>query len=289
MDLALLEKIRKLAIISVVSNDDLMDRLVLKGGNAIDLVYQISGRVSIDVDFSMQDKFHDEELSDIKIIVKNALEEIFKQEGMIVFDVTFTEKPQRISAEYRDFWGGYKIGFKIIPEGFYSSNSENIDTLRRNATVVGADQKRIFEIDISKFEYCGAKVPTEIDGYTVYVYTTEMLVLEKIRAICQQNPEYKGIIKTFEATARARDFYDIYILLDHYPIDLNAEETKKLLTSIFKAKKVPLDYIYKINNEKEFHRTDYASLKDTVKSGTQLEEFDFYFDYVVDKLKSIEL
>jgi len=289
VDQVLLEKIRRCAIVSVVSNDDLMDRLVLKGGTAIDLVYQISGRASIDVDFSMQDKFHDDELSDVMSIIKSALEETFKQEGLCVFDITLDEKPDKISAEYKDFWGGYKIGFKVIPYDFYNPNSANIDTLRRNATVVGQNQKRIFEIEISKFEYCGAKVSMEIDGYTVYVYTTEMLVLEKIRAICQQNPEYKGIIKTFRATARARDFYDIYILLEHSPKNLNAKETKELLKAIFEAKKVPLDYIYKVKNDREFHRTDYASLKDTVKIGIQLEEFDFYFDYVVAKLESIEL
>lgn len=51
MDLILLEKIKKLAIISIVSDDELMEKLVLKGGNAIDLIYQVSGRASIDLIF----------------------------------------------------------------------------------------------------------------------------------------------------------------------------------------------------------------------------------------------
>ncbi|HET6251016.1 MAG TPA: hypothetical protein VFE47_25225 [Tepidisphaeraceae bacterium] len=37
--------IKKLVIIAMFSDDDLMDRLVLKGGNAIDLLYRVSARI----------------------------------------------------------------------------------------------------------------------------------------------------------------------------------------------------------------------------------------------------
>lgn len=43
-DLAELEKIKKLAIVAVFSDDELMERLVLKGGNALDLIHGISTR-----------------------------------------------------------------------------------------------------------------------------------------------------------------------------------------------------------------------------------------------------
>lgn len=33
---------------------------------------------------------------------------------------------------------------------------------------------------------------------------------------------------------------------------------------------------------REFHRTDFAAVKATVKAGVVLKEFDFYFDYVLD-------
>ena len=44
MELALkeLEQIKKLAIISVFSDDTLMNTLVLKGGNALDIIYKIA-------------------------------------------------------------------------------------------------------------------------------------------------------------------------------------------------------------------------------------------------------
>jgi len=289
MDLVLLEKIKRLAVIAVVSNDELMEQLVLKGGNAIDLVYQISGRASIDLDFSMENEFHKEELEDLRGKIESCLIETFRLEGMTVFDIKLLEKPKTISKEYRDFWGGYKIDFKVIPDDVYSDNVDDIDSLRKYATVVGPRNRKTFEIEISKFEYCLGKIPKEIDGYTVYVYTTEMLVLEKIRSICQQVPEYKNIVKTHKPVARARDFFDIYILMKNFPLDLNDERIKALLKAIFAAKKVPLGYINKVSNQRDFHRTDYDSVKDTVKSGVDLKDFDFYFDFVIGLLQSIKL
>lgn len=288
MDLILLEKIKRLAVIAMVSNDELMEQLVLKGGNAIDLIYQISGRASVDLDFSIQNEFHKDDLEDLREKVVTGLVETFRQEGLTVFDITFTEKPERITDEYKDFWGGYKIGFKVIPSQMYSNGLGNIDSLRRCATVVGPRNRKVFRIEISKFEYCEGKVEKEIDDYTVYVYSTEMLVLEKIRSICQQIPEYKDIIKMHSPVARARDFFDIYILLEKFPSDLNSESMKDLLKAIFAAKKVPLGYIKKVSNQREFHRPDWVSVEDTVKRGIKLKGFDFYFDYVVDRLESIE-
>jgi len=52
-----LEQIKKLAVIAMFSDDELMEQLVLKGGNALDLVHRLSTRGSLDVDFSMQSDF----------------------------------------------------------------------------------------------------------------------------------------------------------------------------------------------------------------------------------------
>jgi predicted nucleotidyltransferase component of viral defense system len=51
--------IRRLVIISVFADDVLMNRLVLKGGNALSLVHRIGSRSSIDVDFSVADDFEE--------------------------------------------------------------------------------------------------------------------------------------------------------------------------------------------------------------------------------------
>jgi predicted nucleotidyltransferase component of viral defense system len=52
-------EIRRVAVISVFADDELMRRLVLKGGNALSLVHHIGGRTSLDVDFSLEDDFAD--------------------------------------------------------------------------------------------------------------------------------------------------------------------------------------------------------------------------------------
>jgi predicted nucleotidyltransferase component of viral defense system len=53
------EKIRKTTIIAMFSIDDLMESLVLKGGNAVGLVLKLSQRSSIDLDFSLKEDFKD--------------------------------------------------------------------------------------------------------------------------------------------------------------------------------------------------------------------------------------
>ena len=68
------------------------------------------------------------------------------------------------------------------------------ETLRRHATVTGPKNKRTITIDISKFEFCDSKKEYDLEGYTIYVYTPEMIVFEKIRAICQQMVEYGEVV-----------------------------------------------------------------------------------------------
>lgn len=186
------------------------------------------------------------------------------------------------------FWGGYQIEFKIIEYEKYSGLSDKIESLRRNALVVGNRQKKKIKIDISKFEYCIPKQKYEMDGYTIYVYTPEMIVIEKLRAICQQMPEYAGIVTTPSRSARARDFFDIYATIEHFKIDLATKQNTELLNNIFAAKRVPVELIGKIQDYREFHRSDFTAVKDTVKIDTELRDFDFYFDYVVDKCRSLE-
>jgi predicted nucleotidyltransferase component of viral defense system len=47
-----LEEVRRLTIIALFSDDELYEQIVLKGGNALNLVYGLSSRTSLDLDFS---------------------------------------------------------------------------------------------------------------------------------------------------------------------------------------------------------------------------------------------
>jgi len=61
-----------------------------------------------------------------------------------------------------------------------------------------------------------------------------MLVIEKIRAICQQMLEYKEIVKTLKPSPRPRDFFDIYLLMNRFSVNLKDENNIGLLKKCLK-------------------------------------------------------
>ena len=163
MDLNYLEQIKKLAIIAMFSDDDFMDVLVLKGGNVLDLIYGVSARSSIDIDLSMENEFDASNLDSIKTKVHKVLEETFQEVGYSVFDIKFTEKPKDINPDLKNFWGGYEIEFKVIARNKYPNFQNDIDSLRRNALIVGPGNRKKFYIQISKFEFCDNKQEHDIE------------------------------------------------------------------------------------------------------------------------------
>ncbi len=273
------KRIKYLTLISLFSDNDLLDVLVLKGGTALEF-YDLDYRLSLDLDFSIEKEF-DQDLTVIKEKVEKVLGNTFREAGYEVFDVKALEKPKQISPEMADFWGGYSIEFKIISAEQYVQFSKDIDSLRREAMVVGLMNRKKIEIDISKYEYCQPKQIKELEGYSIYVYTPAMMVCEKIRAICQQMPEYREIVLSSSQSARARDFYDMYLLIERYAIDLATKDNLYLLGKIFKAKRVPLSLIAKIRNTREFHRDDFTAVRATVGNSDKVDTYDYYFDYVV--------
>ena len=68
--------------------------------------------------------------------------------------------------------------------------SADMERARREALVAGPLEQRIFRIQISRFEFCAGKQERFLDDYTIFVYSPAMIVAEKIRALCQQMPEY---------------------------------------------------------------------------------------------------
>ena len=123
----------------------------------------------------------------------------------------------------------------------------------------------------------------ELDNYTVVVYTPEMIAIEKLRAICQQMPEYP--LRSHPAP-RARDFYDVYSTVTSADINLGTKEHLELVRSIFAAKSVDLGLLNKIENYQEFHGQDWRSVEDTVFG--DLNTFDFYFDFVVKQVQLLK-
>ncbi len=290
MDRSRLNVIRKLVIIALFSDDDLMDVFVLKGGNAISLIYELAYRASQDIDVSMAGDFDKKELGVVKHKLERALTVTFREHGYEIFDVKLEPRPMQLDEDKIDFWGGYQLEFKIAERTTFNEYKSDLAALRRRAVAVRDDQKKIFRVDISKYEFCTVKEPRDLDGYRIYVYTPVMVIYEKLRAICQQMEAYSSIVPTHKPRARGRDFFDIHLLIEKRNLNdtLHDPENLILLEKIFAAKRVPLKLLSQIRNEAEFHRHDFQAVMATVTTDYDLQDFDYYFDCVARLVESLK-
>ena len=271
--------IRRIAITAVFSDDYLFERVVLKGGNALSIGLGLSGRTSMDLDFSIENDFESPDEAARRL--REALEHRFAAIGLAVVDFTFEQRPFH-AREASSRWGGYEATFKLLDQKRFKRIGEDKQARGREAVVIGPYQQRKFTIDLSKYEYTKGKLARELDHYDIFVYAPEMIALEKARAICQQMPVYTH---KRTRTARARDFFDIHLIVTETEIDLSSSANRKLAAHIFAAKEVPLMLLQSIAEQREFHRPDWDNVRTSVfQEG--LESFDYYFDFV---LKQVEL
>lgn len=267
-------------LIALVSNDELMDQLVLKGGNALDLIYGISTRASMDLDFSVPSDLGSPEALQAKI--ETLLTSTFAERDLVPFDVLVEDVPPHLSEDLKHFWGGYNVEFKLIATDQHVKYRGDKEALRRHSKAIGPNGSPKFKIDISRHETCEGRVPKEIDNYRIFVYSPEMIVAEKLWAICQQMPEYGPVVKRTRPTApRAKDFVDIHNVCARFSIDFSTETVGDLIRRTFRKKQVPLPLLPRIMDYREFHSHGFQAVKDTVKPGIELLEFDAYFDFVI--------
>lgn len=284
MDLEEINRIKKLTIISLMQDDDLMEALVLKGGNAISLGYGLEDRASYDLDFSLEEDFDD--IKEIQERLAKAMLEGFAINELTVFDLKILEKPKTQDPDLQQFWGGYMLEFKVISTEKYNHFKGDIEQIRRNAISLNPDNSTKFKVDISKFEYVGDhKQMMNIDGVYFYIYAPELIVFEKVRALAQKLPEYyrdvlkQDRLRAEDDRARARDFFDIYEIMENFEVDLTSAESIQTLKYVFEAKRVPKEYLRKIRSMEEIHRQGYQSVIDTISNKEVHKGFDFYFQY----------
>lgn len=279
------EDIKKAIVLGLFSNDDLLEKLVLKGGNALSLVYAISTRASLDIDLSIPDEFENLELASSQI--SSGLQQSFDQLSLIVFDFTMSEEPRVISDDLAGFWGGYKIVFKLIEKTKFLVQQHDTEWLRRNSVSVGDSDARKFEIDISKYEYTEEKCNHIFHGYKIYVYSPAMIVCEKLRAICQQIDTYREKVQKHKAK-RARDFLDIQQICEAEKICPKDNSFRSTLRKVFDVKDVPLGLLECIEQERDYHESDFVAVKATVANSGNLNEFAYYFQYTLEFIKKLE-
>lgn len=282
-------RIKKLGIVAMFSIDALFDELVLKGGNVLDLIYGVSTRASVDLDFSVAGTV---DILGMKQKIEQSLQNTFAEVGYVVFDLEITRRPKKgLPPELLAFWGGYFIEFKVIAQAMADGFS-GIDVhtarehMRKQAINLGQGPK--FTIDISLWEFVEGKANTTLDGYTIYVYTPLMVVCEKLRAICQQLPAYGKIIKRETMSPRPRDFVDIKKTVEHFGIDLTTEEAQQTLTEMFRVKRVPLAFLGDVHSSRDFHKQGFESVLVTIRPGVEIGTYDENFDYVLDLCGRLE-
>ena len=273
------DEIKHLTLRAIVSDDKLFERLVLKGGNALALGYKLDLRASEDIDFSISRDFSEEELNYVTKVIEQTLTDTFAEKNYEVFNYKFQIKPKVKGKDVPNNWGGYKVSFKVCPYGEYKDAQ---DKSRHAGTP--------FEIEISKHEYCEDKALVALsEEYMVYVYTPDLIACEKLRAICQQHPDYIAKIGKSYNTARARDFYDIYQLYRHYNVDLTTPKGLESLRAVFAVKDVDLSLLLSIGDseQKEFHRADFENVKVTVTHPEDLKDYEFYYDFIVNEANKL--
>ena len=87
-----LQSLKREVILALFADNTLMQQLVLKGGNLLDVVYGISTRPSRDIDFSICGDVED--LDRFRRTIENALGKWFEPKGYVVFDVNLREEPR---------------------------------------------------------------------------------------------------------------------------------------------------------------------------------------------------
>ncbi len=270
------DALRRHVLAALFAEPRLQDRLVLKGGNAIELVHGIAARASIDLDFSIAGDFEDPQ--QIGRIILDALTARLGPLGLAIFDYEFEEVPPPIRDDETPWWGGYRATFKLIGARDSERLSGDLMAMQREAMPTDHRQGRTFRLDISKHEYFENRATSDVEGVRVYAYTEETLVIEKLRAICQQHPDYHPTSGRQNAARRARDFFDVHTVVTNRALDLLLPENVELLRRVFAAKAVPLELLSRIEETREFHRPDWDAVVEVVPG--RLNDYDFYFDRV---------
>jgi hypothetical protein len=284
MDLEFLASVKRMTILALYSDDELMERLVLKGGSLLDVVFGISARSSLDLDFSMEGEFAD--LDELHGRIDRALQRTFAENGLVAFDVSVATKPEKLTEDLKSFWGGYAIHFKVIERRLFDKFGGDLRQLRVRAAALGKNESTRFSIQVSKHEYCAPKTRHLFEDFAIFVYPPALVVCEKLRALCQQMPEYRELVRN-HPSPRARDFFDISMLVKRFGIMVNTE-LRQMLENVFEAKHVPIALLSRVAEYREFHRANFVSVEQTVIAGFELRSFDQYFDEVVQMCRQLE-
>jgi predicted nucleotidyltransferase component of viral defense system len=257
------------SILAVFHDPVLARRMFLKGGSAMRMLDEERARLSLDADFSIQGSIRVQKSFFAR--VEKSLSHQFKPR-YCVFDFLVTQRPKQRKPDQPKWWKGWLCRFKLIETAHADLP---LEAKRRRALIPEGSNSSVIEIEISEHEYCGAERTKLIRGVLVHGYTRELLVVEKLRAICQQHPEYR-----FRSNKnRARDFYDIYKLCSGRDPSFFIS-CRQHLPAVFAAKDVPVSLLKALWDEDflSVQRSGFTQVKDSTKGAVR--DFDVYVEYL---------
>lgn len=285
-----LSEFRKLVILAIFSDDELSKLFSLKGGSALDLIHKITYRSSMDVDVAMQDDIASEDMIVIEKKLETALQNTFNEYDppYSIFQFKFEKRPFKENVKAKKFWGGYRVEFKIRKGIHPIHDLPNPQKAAREAEIINPiSQSKKFIIDISKYEFTEPSEFKDLEGYSIKVYTLEMIVYEKLRAICQKLPEYEYAQEPIKA--RPKDFYDIYMIMKNQP-HIKFEFLKlDILKEFFNKKAVPLNLLFKIQQYKKSVFDEGIEQLEKTLHNTELIDFESekIFEFIIDGINRI--
>jgi hypothetical protein len=266
------------SILAVFKDRILSRHMVLKGGSALRMLEHDRTRLSIDADFSVRGSIRSSEPFFARM--ETTLSRAFAPRDYCVMDFRVTPRPKCRKPRMPRWWKGWLCQFKLLAREF---TTQPLEAQRRRALVPEGSNSPVIEIEVSEHEYCGTERKRRIRGVVVHGYTRELLVLEKLRAICQQHPEYQ-----FRSNKnRARDFYDIHRLCGGRMGTRFVQRCRKDLPAVFGAKAVPVDLLRALWDP-EFlvvQQRGFAQVVDDVRGAVR--EFDVYVEclrYLVQRI-----
>lgn len=265
-----IEEIITQTVIAIYSTPSLSKTLFLKGGSALRLFDNLTSRLSIDADFSVKTDIDNE--SKFFRELKSSVIARFRREKFDIIDFEWSRKPGKKRAGFPDWWGGWLCEFKLVS---FKHRGKGKETKTRNALFLDGAKSSKVKVEISKHEYCGKRRTKTIQGVKIFGYSRELLVLEKIRAICQQHPDY--VYRS--SKNRARDFYDIYELTANIDDDF-ISKCRSQLEKVFRAKEVPLNTMASLWKDDfiDEQRPGFDEVKDTVTG--EIHDFDVYVEHL---------
>lgn len=267
-----IEEVLREVIIAIYSSPRLAKLLILKGGSAMRMFDDLRSRLSFDADFSIEKPL--KRVAPVKNEMKKCLTSRFSAHSFDIIDFHFDRRPKAENRDFPAWWGGWRCEFKLVSR---KHRGKSLDAKRRFALKPEPSPSPKITIDLSEHEYCGKKRTKTVDGSKIQAYSKEMLVLEKLRAICQQHPEYPY---RRERKNRARDFYDIYALTIYASGEFIAR-CKQHVKAVFAAKEVGLWLLRALWDDYDFideFRRGFELVKNTVSG--KVEDFETYLEHV---------